>query len=323
MTTKVVYYSLARQALKEALLLAGVSEGDAVVVPSLICKDVLLPIESLGATVSFYEIDKFLQPIGLTNIDHAKAIIAVNYFGFAQDLAPFVALGRRLNAVVIEDNAHGFLSSDHTGQLLGTRTEVGITSIRKTLRIPNGASLSINNESFQTRAPLQLAPDNTRLGIRFLSTYFASSVQRTTKLPLLRLLQMITRLLRRLTTGSTLPIYNHERELASVASTPLNIFSQKVIERIDEHDEIARRHNLYKKIAEIAGSTDVEPVFNHLPSHCTPYGFPFYASPLIAKQFGKSCRKFGVEIINWPDLPDQVTGSAPDFYKNLWLVNFL
>ena len=28
MTTKVVYYSLARQALKEALLLAGVSKGD-------------------------------------------------------------------------------------------------------------------------------------------------------------------------------------------------------------------------------------------------------------------------------------------------------
>jgi hypothetical protein len=323
MTTKVVYYSLARQALKEALLLAGVSAGDSVVVPALICKDVLLPIESLGASVSFYEVDKFLQPIGLTNIDRAKAIIAVNYFGFAQDLTPFVELGRRLNAVIIEDNAHGFLSSDRTGQLLGTRTEVGITSIRKTLRIPNGASLSINNESFQTRAPLQLEPSNDRLGIRFLTTHFASSVQRTTKLPLLRLLQMVTRLLRRLATGSTLPIYNHERELASVASTPPSQYSLKVIERIAEHREIARRRKLYNKIEKIVGSTDVEPVFNQLPDHCTPYGFPFYASPVVAKQFSKSCRKFGVEVIHWPDLPDQVSGSAPDFYKNLWLVNFL
>ena len=323
MSTKVVYYSLARQALKEALLLAGVSAGDSVVVPALICKDVLLPIESIGASVSFYEVDKFLQPIGLTNIDRAKAIIAVNYFGFAQDLTPFVELGRRLNAVIIEDNAHGFLSSDRTGQLLGTRTEVGITSIRKTLRIPNGASLSINNESFQTRAPLQLEPSNDRLGIRFLTTHFASSVQRTTKLPLLRLLQMITRLLRRLATGSILPIYNHERELASVASTPPSQYSLKVIERIAEHREIARRRKLYNKIEKIAGSTDVEPVFNQLPNHCTPYGFPFYALPVVAKQFSKSCRKFGVEVIHWPDLPDQVSGSAPDFYKNLWLVNFL
>ena len=323
MSTKVVYYSLARQALKEALLLAGVNAGDSVVVPALICKDVLLPIESLGASVSFYEVDKFLQPIGLTNIDRAKAIIAVNYFGFAQDLTPFVELGRRLNAVIIEDNAHGFLSSDRTGQLLGTRTEVGITSIRKTLRIPNGASLSINNESFQTRAPLQLEPSNDRLGIRFLTTHFASSVQRTTKLPLLRLLQMFTRLLRRLATGSTLPIYNHERELASVASTPPSQYSLKVIERIAEHREIARRRKLYNKIEKIVGSTDVEPVFNQLPDHCTPYGLPFYAPPVVAKQFSKSCRKFGVEVIHWPDLPDQVSGSAPDFYKNLWLVNFL
>ena len=323
MTTKVVYYSLARQALKEALLLAGVSAGDSVVVPALICKDVLLPIESLGASVSFYEVDKFLQPIGLTNIDRAKAIIAVNYFGFAQDLTPFVELGRRLNAVIIEDNAHGFLSSDRTGQLLGTRTEVGITSIRKTLRIPNGAALSINNESFQTRAPLQLEPSNDRLGIRFSTTHFASSVQRTTKLPLLRLLQMITRLLRRLATGSILPIYNHERELASVASTPPSQYSLKVIERIAEHREIARRRKLYNKIEKIVGSTNVEPVFNQLPDHCTPYGFPFYAPPVVAKQFSKSCRKFGVEVIHWPDLPDQVSDSAPDFYKNLWLVNFL
>ena len=251
MTTKVVYYSLARQALKEALLLAGVSAGDSVVVPALICKDVLLPIESLGANVSFYEVDKFLQPIGLIDIDRAKAIIAVNYFGFAQDLTPFVELGRRLDAVVIEDNAHGFLSSDHTGQLLGTRTEVGITSIRKTLRIPNGASLSINTESFQTRAPLQLDPSNDRLGIRFPTTHFASSVQRTTKLPLLRLLQMITRLLRRLATGSTLPTYNHERELASVASMPPSNYSLKFVERTSENREIARRRKLYKKIEKI------------------------------------------------------------------------
>jgi hypothetical protein len=108
-----------------------------------------------------------------------------------------------------------------------------------------------------------------------------------------------------------------------VASTPPSQYSLKVIERIVEHREIARRRKLYNKIEKIVGSTDVEPVFNQLPDHCTPYGFPFYASPVVAKQFSKSCRKFGVEVIHWPDLPDQVSGSAPDFYKNLWLVNFL
>ena len=83
------YYAFARQALVEALRLIGTGSGDEVLVPSLICKDVLASIHTLGATPVFFEVDHNLNPIGLDQISSSKAIIVVNYFGFAQDLAPF------------------------------------------------------------------------------------------------------------------------------------------------------------------------------------------------------------------------------------------
>ena len=43
------YYSLARQALVDALLLGGVGEGDQVLVPELICKDVVASIHTVKA----------------------------------------------------------------------------------------------------------------------------------------------------------------------------------------------------------------------------------------------------------------------------------
>ena len=52
--SRVRYYALARQALVQALLLARVSHGDNVLVPALICKDVVASIHTVGATPIFY-----------------------------------------------------------------------------------------------------------------------------------------------------------------------------------------------------------------------------------------------------------------------------
>ena len=101
------YYAFARQALVEALRLMGVGASDQVLVPSLICKDVLASVHTLGATPVFYEVDRNLNPMGLDQISSCKAIIVVNYFGFAQDLTSFNEYCRRTGAVLVEDNAHG------------------------------------------------------------------------------------------------------------------------------------------------------------------------------------------------------------------------
>ena len=47
---------------------------------------------------------------------------------------------------IIEDNAHGFLSNDEKGVCLGSRTDIGLLSIRKSAFLPNGAAMIINNK---------------------------------------------------------------------------------------------------------------------------------------------------------------------------------
>ena len=128
------YFAYARHALVEALRLSGCGSGDRVLVPEFICRDVLGSIHSLGAEPVFYEVTPTLAPRDLDQAQPAKAVLAVNYFGFPQDLEPFGLYSQRTGAVVIEDNAHGFLSKTEDGQLLGTRTDLGIVSIRKTFR---------------------------------------------------------------------------------------------------------------------------------------------------------------------------------------------
>ncbi len=98
--------------------------------------------------------------MSLLNSQQCKAVLAVNYFGFAQDLAPFREYCSRTGATLIEDNAHGFLSKDTSGVLLGTRADLGITSIRKTFRLVNGAALYFSGAEYSDSVSEQLEFQN-------------------------------------------------------------------------------------------------------------------------------------------------------------------
>ena len=317
------YYAFARQALVEALRLIGTGSGDEVLVPSLICKDVLASIHTLGATPVFFEVDHNLNPIGLDQISSSKAIIVVNYFGFAQDLAPFNKYCERTGAVLIEDNAHGYLSADPLGVVLGTRASVGITSIRKTLRVPDGATLTVNSDLFVARLSPQLPFTNKALGARWIMQILLANLGRALHLPLIDLFRAPVRWSRKLKTGSALPVSGSDSEIEHIIPTAPRQSSMSRIQRIDHHLELARRRNLYKIVSELAVKTSAVPVFNHLPDFCSPYGFPFYGDAETAKKMHVQTRRNGTEVIQWPELPNSVVETAPEHYKNLWLVNFL
>ena len=317
------YYAFARQALVEALRLIGTGSGDEVLVPSLICKDVLASIHTLGATPVFFEVDHNLNPIGLDQISSSKAIIVVNYFGFAQDLAPFNKYCERTGAVLIEDNAHGYLSADPLGVVLGTRASVGITSIRKTLRVPDGATLTVNSDLFVARLSPQLPFTNKALGARWIMQILLANLGRALHLPLIDLFRAPVRWSRKLKTGSALPVSGSDSEIEHIIPTAPRQSSMSRIQRMDHHLELARRRNLYKIVSELAVKTSAVPVFNHLPDFCSPYGFPFYGDAETAKKMHVQTRSNGTEVIQWPELPNSVVETAPEHYKNLWLVNFL
>ena len=76
-------------------------------------------------------------------------------------------------------------------------------------------------------------------------------------------------------------------------------------------------------MSSIISNSKVTPDYGHLPENCVPYGYPFFAEIDEAKSVQRLVNSLGVEVIKWPDLPEAILLDAPDYYSNLWLVNFL
>ena len=252
-----------------------------------------------------------------------KAVLAVNYFGFAQDLTPFREYCLQTGATLIEDNAHGFLSKDSDGNLLGTRTGLGITSIRKTVRLINGAALHVSGSENLSLVGDQLNFQQSRLPKGFVLRKLSAQIQRSTRVPALSFFQFAIRIARFVTTGSRLPrsTQESETELPSPAAPHSSVL--KLIQSLEPNAEILRRQQLFNKVLGRVKVLDIEPIFNHLEAGTSPYGFAFVGDNNAVNQMRKKLCGLSVEVIRWPDLPDKVSVADHHFYRNVWVVNFL
>ena len=261
--------------------------------------------------------------MSLLNSQHCKAVLAVNYFGFAQDLAPFREYCLRTGATLIEDNAHGFLSKDTSGVLLGTRTDLGITSIRKTFRLVNGAALYFSGHRYSGLVSEQLEFQNGTAPKGFLLRKVSAHIQRSTKIPTLSLFQFTIRMMRLIATGSRLPKSTQESETELPTPVAPHHSVLKLIQSIDKSAEVLRRQQLFNKVLSRVQGLDIEPIFHHLEDGTSPYGFAFIADSNSVQRVRKKLRGLCVEVIRWPDLPDAVRVAENHYYRNVWVVNFL
>jgi hypothetical protein len=261
--------------------------------------------------------------MSLLNSQHCKAVLAVNYFGFAQDLAPFREYCLRTGAVLIEDNAHGFLSKDSAGELLGTRANLGITSIRKTFRLPNGAALYASSIEYSGVTANQLDFQDSRVSKGFRLRKLSAQIQRSTRIPTLSFFQFVIRIMRLVTTGSRLPRSTRESETELPIPVAPHRSVLKLIQSLDANAEVLRRQRLFNTVFGRVQGLDIEPIFHHLDVGTSPYGFAFIGSSASVQQVRKQLHGLSIEIIHWPDLPDAVSVADNHFYRNVWVVNFL
>lgn len=109
-----------------------------------------------GLAVRFYPLDDKLNcdlPWLIKNIDAKKAaLLIVHYFGFPQPLEAIMALCREKGMLLVEDCAHALYSS-WQNQMLGTFGDMAIFSLQKTIPLPNGGGLLINNGSIGNPFP--------------------------------------------------------------------------------------------------------------------------------------------------------------------------
>ena len=249
--------------------------------------------------------------------------MAVNYFGFAQDLSPFREYCSQTGATLIEDNAHGFLSKDTSGILLGTRADLGITSIRKTFRLVNGAALYFSGAKYSDSVSDQLDFHNSDASKGFLLRKVSAQIQRSTKIPTLSLFQFTIRMVRLLTTGSRLPRSTQESETELPAPAAPHQSVSQLINSVNPSTEVSRRQRLFEQVFNRVRGLDIEPIFDHVENGTSPYGFAFIADSNAVHQVRKKLRGLSVEVIHWPDLPDAVQVPEDHYYRNVWVVNFL
>lgn len=135
----------ARTALAQALKHAGIGDGDSVLLPAYHCPAMVSPLVWLGVEPLFYP----LRPDTTVDVEelarclrpNCRAVVAVHYFGFIQDLGPLRRFCDERGLVLIEDCAHAFFGS-FEGRPVGCQGDYAIASLMKFLPIHEGGCLA-------------------------------------------------------------------------------------------------------------------------------------------------------------------------------------
>ena len=316
------FYSLARWALVDALRVCGVRSGDRVLLPELICREVMASVHVLRAEAVFYPVSpQFCPSCSADDLTEAKAVLAVNYFGFPQELSVFREYCQRTGAALIEDNAHGFLSRDTSGELLGSRGDLGLFSFRKTIPVPDGGALILNRH----RAELGIADDHvvTGTGTRYrVKQMFRRVSRRLGPVGTQRAIGGVRRL-RRIFKGESVPLSTVDAETRiPLASSPRALLSTG-LSVADPEVESQRRRALYELVGRIGEAAGIPPAFANLPPNVVPHGFPIFASSTLALKIAAELGRCGLPLNRWPALPAAVEPSAAAHYRDLLVVPFL
>ena len=318
-------FGYARQALLLGLRSCGLKPGSRILFPEFICRDLLSVAFELGAQPVFYPVDERFRPsLDPMQWPAAEAVVAVNYFGFSQPLGPFQLYCHNSQAVLVEDNAHGYLSQESSGEWLGFRGDIGIFSFRKSIPTGLGAGLYLKPGI----AVLQegLACSDSRLfvhrGRRRCRALFGSLLS---SVPIAAL--AVSAILSRRRGGLSGPWLTDSPECEQHVPESINrgLLIRRKISAIDIQLEVDRRRQLYDRLSQLSAEVSgISSVFGGLDSFTVPYMFVFNPdNDKSLAAFTKILTVQGLRYVRWPDLPLSVRENCPDFYKNIWAVPFL
>jgi dTDP-4-amino-4,6-dideoxygalactose transaminase len=170
--SRAILTNSATSALEMSMLLAGIGDGDEVIMPSFCFPSPANAVALRGAVPVFVDIRSDTLNLDERRIAAAmtaktKAILVVHYGGVASAMDEIRAIADAAGALIIEDAAHGLLASTG-GHALGSLGAFGALSFHETKNVTSGegGALLINNERFVDRA--EVLADNGTDRARFL-----------------------------------------------------------------------------------------------------------------------------------------------------------
>jgi len=324
MTVNSRHYAFARHALVTAFGVVGARSGSRVLVPDFICRDLLASFVFAGVEPIYYAIGDDLQVKRGAVLPLADAMIVVNYFGFAADLTRVATVLPR-PMPIIEDNAHGWLSADTDGTLLGSRTAAGITSVRKTIRVPDGAYVEWRDDASLELSEVhpELSPRDEPLSLGYRVRRVVATIDARSRLPLMAGSRSAVRRVR--TLGGQAAVHDDPRdERVLPEHRAIHRESLAMMALVDQPAEVRRRREVFAICSAAAVELGIDSPTSQLAPFTSPQGFPFFGDTGDQAAFARrvSRERLG-EIITWPSLPTHTTLPPHSRLRTLRLVNFL
>ncbi|TMV50794.1 dTDP-4-amino-4,6-dideoxygalactose transaminase [Paenibacillus mesophilus] len=160
LTQKALLTTSCTHALEMAAILAGIEEGDEVIMPSFTFVSTANAFVLRGAKIVFVDIRPDTMNINEKLIEGAitkktKAIVPVHYAGVSCEMEEISKIAYRYDLLVIEDAAQG-VNSTYNQKYLGTLGHMGCYSFHETknYNCGEGGALLVNDERFIERAEI-------------------------------------------------------------------------------------------------------------------------------------------------------------------------
>lgn len=152
-------------ALEMAAILAGIKDGDEVIIPSYTFVSTALAFVRQGAKVVFVDSSSDEPNMDVSQLENlitsrTRAIVPVHYAGIACDMDAIMLIAEKYNLVVIEDAAQAvdsyYISLNEGKKALGGIGHMGCFSFHETKNVISGEGglLVINDERFIKRSEI-------------------------------------------------------------------------------------------------------------------------------------------------------------------------
>lgn len=328
--SRAYFFSWARNGIFHCLQAAKLRSNDSVLVPSYVCKVVPEAVQGFGARVIYYRVTPDCR-IDFSDLackldNHARALIAVHYFGFPQMAAELRTFCDRHGLYFIEDCAH-VLRSEHQGRPLGSFGDASVFSLRKFFPVFDGAKLILNRP--QDELDLNWAIESPLYTLRAAKDLVDQWMDHTAnpifRVPFEYLSSLARRLLASVRSKPGSPALAVEKTDATfdirLVNSPISRLSAMVYAHSDASEAVNKRKTNYQFLQkELLTLPRIRLLFPELPDGTCPWVFP-----VVFDGLEDACRKLryaGIPAVDWQgvrprDLPLDAFPDADWLYKNV------
>jgi perosamine synthetase len=304
---KVVYFHKGRVAIRYACELMGIGAGDTILAPSYNCGSEIEPLYKSGAEVSLYRIDEAGQ-IDISDLQKrinakTRLVYVTHFFGFPHDLTQIKKICEENGIFLLEDCALSLLSNDPDGNIIGSIGDISVFSFTKTLPVPDGGALVINNTHLNSNQYVLSKPPTSKV-IHELYLLVKRMLLRTLSYSR-SLFSFIMNIMRKNRPGDKNFAYNkfpdipadfvyqnnlNRRKISNLTKFMLKHWSSNRIMQI-------RRSNYQRYLRAFAYQKNIKPLFNELPEGVCPLNFPVLVDK--SKYINSQLNKKSIDSYAW------------------------